>query len=367
MIKLPDYDRSILSVASSVLKHYGVADCNHKSLEELDAMLDKNYKNVIVMLFDGLGADAVNTHLDETSFLRKHFVCPISSVFPPTTVAATTSIQSGFAPIEHGWLGWDLYFKELDENVAVFRNTLQRNGEKAADYHVAGKYIPCESIFSRIEKANKSVKTFCISPFSNNPAFNFEELKDTTLSIAKLEGRKYIYVYNPQPDEYMHIFGVNSPMVRETIMQIDDIVGKICSKLKDSLVIVTADHGLIDSKMEFIEDYPNIWNMLKRPASIEPRALSLFVKDVYKGIFKEEFEKTFPNKFLVLSKDEVYEKKLFGNGNQHPRVDEFLGNFLAVGISDLTLQNYFEEETFIGVHAGLDQREMTVPLIVIER
>ena len=42
--------------------------------------------------------------------------------------------------------------------------------------------------------------------------------------------------------------------------------------------------------MEFIEDYPNIWNMLERPASIEPRALSLFVKDVYKGIFKEAWK-----------------------------------------------------------------------------
>lgn len=69
------------------------------------------------MLFDGLGVDAINTYLDENLFLKEHLVCPISSVFPSTTTASTTSIQTGYAPVERGWLGWDLYFKELDKNV----------------------------------------------------------------------------------------------------------------------------------------------------------------------------------------------------------------------------------------------------------
>lgn len=77
--------------------------------------------------------------------------------------------------------------------------------------------------------------------------------------------------------------------------------------------------------------------MLKRPASIEPRALSFFVKDEYKKVFKEEFEKEFPGKFIVLTKQEVYDRHLFGYGAAHPRVDAFLGDFLAVAVSDLLL------------------------------
>lgn len=367
MIKLPDYDKSILSIASSVLNHYGVTDCSHKTLDEFDELLKKDYKNVIVMLFDGLGVDAINRHLDNDDFLRKHFVCPISSVFPPTTVAATTTIQSGYSPIEHGWLGWDLYFKEIDENISVFRNTLQKNGEKAADYSIAGKYIPCENIFSRIEKANNDVKACYFSPFSNPSVSTFEDIKNAVLKLAKEKGKKYIYTYNPQPDDLMHRFGVKSDLVKTTVSQINSLVESICNELEDSIVVVTADHGLIDSKVKFLENYLNIWNMLERPASIEPRALSLFVKDNFKSIFKKEFENTFPNKFLVLTKSEVYSKNLFGYGKKHPRVDEFLGDFLAIAVSDLTIQNYFEEDTFIGVHAGLDEREMTVPFIVIER
>ena len=44
----------------------------------------------------------------------KNRIKSITSVFPPTTTAATTSMLSGLNPNEHGWLGWDLYFKKED-------------------------------------------------------------------------------------------------------------------------------------------------------------------------------------------------------------------------------------------------------------
>lgn len=367
MIKFPDYDKSILSVASSVLKHFGVTDCPHKSLDEFDSVLSKNYKNIIVMLFDGLGVDAINYHLSEDSFLRSHFVCPISSVFPPTTTAATTTIQSGYSPIEHGWLGWDLYFKEIDENVSIFRNTLQRTGEKAADYYLSGKIIPVNTVFDRIKKADKKAKAYYLSPFSNPSADSLDDIEKYVKRLSRHRGKKYIYVYNPQPDSDMHKFGVYSKEVHDRITQINAFAERLCNKLSDSVIVITADHGLIDSKIEFLQDYPVIWDMLKRPASMEPRALSLYVKDGCKEKFKEEFNKAFADKFLLLTKQEVYDKKLFGNGTPHPRADGFIGDYLAVGISDLTLANFKDEFNFIGVHAGLDEREITVPFILIER
>lgn len=366
VIRFPDYDRSILSIAASVLKHYGVKDCPHATLKELDRILEKGYKNVIVMLFDGMGTDALNTHLGKDSFLRKHCICPISSVFPSTTTAATTSILSGRSPLEHGWLGWDLYFKELDENVAVFRNTLQRNGEQAADYNVAQRYIPCESIFSRIEKASKDVKTHFVSPFGSIPAYTLEDIEQDVLYLANEVGRKYIYAYNPEPDSSMHTCGVASRTVGLQIKKINKMAERLCAQLKDSVMIVTADHGLVDTKREFLEEHPNIWNMMKRPVSIEPRALSFFVKDEYKDVFKAEFENEFPGKFLVFTKQEVYDRHLFGYGEPHPRVDEFLGDFLAVAVSDLLLFNYRENDRFVAGHAGLDEREISVPFIAVE-
>ena len=104
-IKYPDYNNSIVNLACSVIKHYG-AENHHETLAIFDNYLEKNYKNVVVMLLDGLGVDALENHLDKGSFLRRHFVSEISTVFPPTTTAATTSVESGLTPKEHGWLGW---------------------------------------------------------------------------------------------------------------------------------------------------------------------------------------------------------------------------------------------------------------------
>lgn len=210
MITYPNYDRSILSIASSVLNHFGIKDCRHKTLPEFDELLSKDYKNIIVMLFDGLGVSAINEHLNESDFLRQHYVSPISSVYPSTTVAATTTIESGYSPAETAWLGWDLYFDEIGENVAVFRNALQKNGKLAADYNVAQKYIPYKRIFERIEEVNGKGTAFYVSPFSKYHPKSVRDICKTVRRLSRKKQKKYIYTYWYQPDKAMHGYGVNS-------------------------------------------------------------------------------------------------------------------------------------------------------------
>lgn len=367
MITYPNYDRSILSIASSVLNHFGVKDCQHKTLPEFDKLLKKEYKNIIVMLFDGLGTSTLKYHLEENDFLRKHHVTDISSVFPSTTVAATTSIMSGYSPTECGWLGWDLYFEEIGENVAVFRNTLQRNGEPAAKFNVANKYIPVKSIMKRIEEVNGKRSAYCVSFFSKYRSKSVEDISKTVYKLSKKRKKKYIYAYWHQPDGAMHGHGVTSEEAHEQILHINREVEKLCGKLENSLIIITADHGLCDSVNLFLEDYPEINSMLKFPPSIEPsRALSLFVKDGMKKEFETEFNKLFGNDFRLMTKEEVFTENILGFGKPHPRTYNFVGDFLAVATSNKSLFTEREEHEFVGVHAGLTEEEMTVPFIAIE-
>ena len=44
-VVLPDYNNSILNTITSILRHYGVSN-GHASLDCLDKILDKKYKNV---------------------------------------------------------------------------------------------------------------------------------------------------------------------------------------------------------------------------------------------------------------------------------------------------------------------------------
>jgi hypothetical protein len=71
---------------------------------------------------------------------------------------------------------------------------------------------------------------------------------------------------------------------------------------------------------------------------------------------------------MLLSKQEVLTKKLFGTGKVHPRFEEFWGDYLAIAISDVSIFKSREESNeFVGVHAGMTETEMMVPLIVVER
>jgi len=91
------------------------------------------------------------------------------------------------------------------------------------------------------------------------------------------------------------------------------------------------------------------------------------VKDGMNEKFKEAFLKHFGDDFLLLSREEVLEKKLFGDGEEHTRFQGFLGDYLAIAIAETSIFNAESEyKKFIGVHAGLTEWEMMVPLIVIE-
>ena len=127
-------------------------------------------------------------------------------------------------------------------------------------------------------------------------------------------------------------------------------VQELMEKLSDTLVIVTADHGHMNSRGVAIENYPKITECLKRGLSLEPRAVNFFVKEEKKQQFEEEFRKNFGDTFLLFTKKEVREKQLFGPGKEGAAFDGMLGDYLAVAVSDLSIYSHKKEaDFFIGV------------------
>lgn len=59
----------------------------------------------------------------------------------------------------------------------------------------------------------------------------------------------------------------------------------------------------------FEENYPDFAKMLVRPASIEPRGISFYVKDEFIPVFKERFLELFGSDYLIFSKEEVFQNK----------------------------------------------------------
>lgn len=361
---LPDYDRSLVNLINSILVFYG-AQAKHPTLKELDVHLNQAYKNVVLMVFDGMGVHNLNQLLPHDSFLRRHMVSTISSVFPPTTTAATTSLESGLLPCEHSWLGWSLHFDEINANVNIFPNT----GEDhlpAHETHMAKSLIPYVTIYDLINES-KQVQTDSVSPFGSIEVHQFDAFLSAIRHRCADEGRHFLYTYWFEPDLTMHVKGIESKQTAEWVERIDKAVEMLSHDLDDTLLIITADHGLIDGKNLLITDYPEVMDTLKHLPTIEPRALAFHVLEGREQDFEKAFKESLGDYFKLYSKAEAIDAKLFGDGDEHPRFRNFLGDYLAIALNEHSLFKSPEEKAkFKGVHAGATEMEMIVPLIIVK-
>ena len=77
----------------------------------------------------------------------------------------------------------------------------------------------------------------------------------------------------------------------------------LSSELSDTLLLITADHGHMDSKNLCIRDYPEVLSCLVRMPSIEPRTLNLFVKEECMDSFPAVFRKNFGDEAIITAEN----------------------------------------------------------------
>lgn len=363
-ILYPDYGNCIANLACSVMKRFGVEPPN-PTLPLADALLsERRYRNIVVMLLDGMGNNIIEANLEPDGFFRRHLAGTYSSVFPPTTVAATTAMDSGLFPVQSAWLGWTGYFPDVDKNVVYYLNCDFDTDEQIEGESIAWRYVPYRSIHDRIRAAGCASRY--LAPFAEPRPESFGALCREVERLCGEDGEKYVHAYWDQPDTTMHRNGCFGEPAVSTLRELEKAVGELAAELSDTLLLITADHGHINSPKAVVTDYPDITECLVRMPSIEPRCLNLFVREGMDEQLKTAFKEHFDGKFLLMSKAEVKERELFGKGSPHPRFDEMLGDYIAVAVDDVSIYNR-SCKNFVGAHAGLTRDEMIIPLIAVKR
>lgn len=359
------YNNCLTNVSNSMLNYYQIKKI-HNSNKKIDDLLSIHKPNhIALILLDGLGSSILNYHLKETDFLRRHKKADIFSVIPTTTTAATTTVMSGLNPIEHGWLGWDVYFKELNKIVTLFTNNIKDKKEKAEKYDVADVKLSYKSIFELIENKNKDVHVEKMFPFGDNKYNTFHEAMEKVEIICKKYKKSFTYVYYDNPDAIMHKTGTRSIETQKVIKKLNDEIELLSKNTKDTAIIVIADHGHIDSKPIFLTDYPDLLNTLRMDISIESRACAFFVKENQIEEFKKIFNENFLNDFVLYDKEEIIKRKIFGEGKENKYFRDAIGDFVAYGISNKYFRSNRECKQFKSQHAGVTKEELTIPLIII--
>jgi len=361
------YESSILSLSCSILSHYG-APHRHGTLAPLDPYLDRDWRNVVVMLLDAMGTHVMDRHLPADSFFTSHRVATISSIFPPTTAAATTTIKSGLSPIEHGWMGWTSWFDQAQANVDILINQLDETGQPAAaDFDYGTRYLGYTDIFTQIGQATHGqVEAVSVSPFSLRRVQDVVQDCALVRDVCQRPGRHFVYAYWDDPDDHMHHLGVDSPEAHEDIILANREIDRLCADLTDTLVIVIADHGMLDVKWRRLREFPDITSCLRHRPSLEPRAMAFFIKEGMDEQFLAGMAAHYPE-YEVLTARQALDSQLFGPGTPHPLAAGFMGDYMAVTDGPVAIEAIPSDKhlKMVATHGGLSAAELDVPLIVL--
>jgi len=397
---MPDYEgMSFSNIPNSILEIFGLKERNKLSAHYDEAGIDRTkHKKVILFLIDGFGYNQWQRYADKYPFLARFFqrgkVAPLTTIFPSTTSAAITTINSGLTPQEHGLLEWRVYFEELDKIVqTLFFTPL---GEEGRDKLVAAGVNPKmlfdgETIYQTLAKAgipsysfknavfansayNKSVHVGSTSiPFAS-PSDCFTKLKETVL---KAESPSFSFVYFDAIDSISHAHGPHSePYYKELdqlmeLFQKNLIEGFTADEAEDIAVIITADHGLINvdpEKTTYLNQFPEVEENL----SISPNGNKIMPwgspRDMFLSVREDKLDfvfdfltTQFKGEALIVKSQEALADGWFGHGKIHPKFKSRIGNLLVLPYgTDTIWYKHFPDSKFHsrGIHGGLTADEM---------
>ncbi|PKK92504.1 MAG: hypothetical protein CVV61_09390, partial [Tenericutes bacterium HGW-Tenericutes-6] len=271
-------------------------------------------------------------------------------------------------PYSSGYLGWVQYFKHEKTNHTVFLDCDFYDESRVFKSSLREKYLSYKTIYDQIEQASPDVETYELFPSFRIGGFSsFAEQVDYAIEITEKDEQNFTYIYWTEPDMTQHDFGTDSKETKDVLTALNKQVERLAKHVtNDSTIIVIADHGLTNVKGIDLYENTELLKLLKRNPSIETRAANFFVKYFKKKKFVEFFNQAYGNDFKLMTKDELYQSKLLGFGNKHKLLDDFIGDYVAISISD-KMFNFKEHSHFKGHHAGLTKDEMEVPLVIFQK
>jgi hypothetical protein len=380
-LTLPDYrDGSLVNLMSSIATALG-GTSPYPSLAALPPEALSGVRHLVLLVVDGLGYQYL---LSQDGALRRHLRGQLTSVFPSTTASAIPTFLTGLAPQQHGLTGWHMYFREIGAIAAPlpFRVRTGRHALREAGV-TPEELFGLTPVFDRLPLPSHVVSPRHIIHSDFNVALSgsaqrhgYETLEEMFALVAGLlrsdEPRSYIHAYWPQLDSLAHEYGVGSDAVAEAFDALDTAFAQLLQDARgsDSLVIVTADHGFIDTAAQQtidLDDHPELRATLLLPLCGEARVAYAYVRAGREMQFEDYVRGRLGDRIRLLRSEEVLRQGWLGPGEAHHALLDRLGDYVLIPRGQTILRDWLKGEqhhTHIGVHGGLSEAEMVVPLVV---
>ena len=399
----PDYDGgSLLNVAVTVLDLVGARDeTDPPPLRALDPDLRKGVRQVVVVLADGLGTAQLRAlcAAGDTPFIASLLaraevrdgaqLIEATTIFPSTTAAAITTLNTARTPQEHGNIAYFIWLEEFAQVTQMLRwgPGVNRRGSYFDDQRIDPRdYVKVGSVHGRIRQRGGA--SWVIEPeifraeamtrmHAQEAAYAGYALPSSmSVRLRDLLERRpwgdtpaYVYAYWAGIDSVAHLSGPRSPEHATEAALFDRALERALGGREsgDTLVMLTADHGHAatdpDRLIDLIGDR-ELRDLLRNPIAGEPRLAFLHTDKADR--VKQHLERRYPNTFFVFDRDEAIEAGLFGRGDPEVarrRIGEvcaMLGDDRAASIVKVDGQIFRHR----GSHGGMSPEEMNIPVLV---
>lgn len=380
----PDYGGgSLVNLMASLILGLGGESHAYVPLRALEPGQLQRYRSIVLLVIDGLGHRYLAASA-AGSVLRAHLRGRITSVFPTTTATAITSFYTGLAPQQHGLTGWHTWFRELGCVLKVLPARARYGGPSLGEVKIdATRLFDHPPVFDRLRARSHVVAPRFIAGSDFNRAHRgraavrgYETLEEMFGEISRVVrapgGRRYVYAYWPDLDRIAHEHGIGSEAAQAHLAEFDAGFARFLERLagSDTLVVATADHGIIDTAPEHLidlGDHPELAGMLVLPLCGEPRVAYCYVRPDRTRDFEHYADRELAPYAVLRPSRDLVAQNFFGTGVPHPRLDERIGDYTLIMKGNHVIRDWlFGEQRYtqVGVHGGLSEQELYVPLIV---
>lgn len=359
MLKKLTETESLVNLGNSILNNFDV-ETFHSTYTVADKYLQTHQKKVCLILLDGFGANILNKYKKDIPFISSHFKNTFSSVYPPTTVAATNGLLLARYPCETGYCGWVQYFKKHNCLVDVFPSINSLTREKV-EPPVTLDILKFDNIIDLINKGGKySAQSFMGFNYKNGENYNYKALFEA--ADKNLEKCNFTYIYSSEPDHLMHDEGINSEKLPSMLSEFDSLVKTIVNNHKDFLFFLIADHGMVNTLPIFMNDDNAMQEACEYEIPLlEARFAGFFVKN--KELFEKNYREKYADKFYLYPKDRILKEQIFGYSDVYSQV--FLDGLCDYYMISKSMYGFAKGSLYLlGNHAGGSEEEMIIPLCV---
>ena len=331
-------------------------------------------KRACVVLVDGLGHVNLSERSGHAPFLRSLLADgqALTSGFPSTTAASMGLFGTGTGPGRTGMVG----YTARNPSTGGLANLVSWDGAGAPrDWQRE------PTVFEQVAAAGIPVTTVGPAKFAGSGLTEAalrgggyqraEKLADRVdQCVYELMGPALVYLYWGEVDKIGHHHGWGSWQWGDEVGSLDRELARLERMLPpDTLLIVTADHGMVDV------DRAQRWDVARTPALAdgvdlvagEPRALHVHTSTP--GAVAARWRTTLGSAAVVATRDEAIAADWFGPVVEHVR--PVVGDIVVAMTGRATVVDSRTQTPrsldLVGVHGSFTPEEMLVPLLVVHR